>query len=120
EISPRGVRRVFAHIGEKSDAGRDCGGVGLTTALAVFRDGWLVVGGLPTTDGTAATATAGCLFVLDSHGHVARVIRGNKINGPWDMTAADRKDEAVLFATNVLNGTVAARGKVVNRGTVVR
>ncbi|HWW33421.1 MAG TPA: hypothetical protein VNY70_08640, partial [Steroidobacteraceae bacterium] len=39
---------------------------------------------------------------------------------PWDMTALDGNRQAVLFVTNVLNGTVAANGAVVNRGTVLR
>src|SRR5205807_4179137 len=42
------------------------------------------------------------------------------IDGPWDMTAVDHGSTAALFVTNVLNGTVAAHGKVVHRGTVVR
>jgi sugar lactone lactonase YvrE len=79
-----------------------------------------VVGSLPTTDGSAATASAGCLFVLDSSGSVVRVITGHDINGPWDMTALDQGNRAVLFVTNVLNGTVAGNGDVVNQGTVVR
>ena len=119
-ISPGGARKMFAHIDPKGPAARACGGVGLTTALAVFRKGFVVVGSLPSTDGTSATATAGCLFVLDRNGRVVRVIRDKKINGPWDMTAVDHGDEAALFVTNVLNGTVAAAGNVVNRGTVVR
>jgi DNA-binding beta-propeller fold protein YncE len=36
------------------------------------------------------------------------------------MTAVDGGSRAVLFVTNVLNGTVAAKGKNVSRGTVVR
>jgi sugar lactone lactonase YvrE len=120
EISPSGSQTVFAHVDPNGAAGRKCGGVGFTTALAVLRRGWVIVGSLPTTDGMSATATAGCLFVLDSHGHVARVIRGGDINGPWDMTALDQGKRAVLFVTNVLNGTVAAGGTVVNKGTVVR
>src|SRR3984885_5901341 len=36
------------------------------------------------------------------------------------MTAVDGGVFAVLFVTNVLNGTVAANGNVVNHGTVVR
>ena len=36
------------------------------------------------------------------------------------MTAVDHGRTAVLFVTNVLNGTVAAKGEVVKRGTVVR
>jgi hypothetical protein len=120
EISPAGARQVFARIGEHGAAAMACGGVGLTTALAVLHDGWVIVGSLPTTDGTSATATAGCLFVLDSHGRVVRVIHDGMINGPWDMTALDQGDSAALFVTNALNGTVAANGDVVNEGTVVR
>ena len=96
------------------------GGIGLTTALVALKTGWVVVGSLPTTDGTSATAQAGCLLVLDSKGNVVETFYGSLINGPWDMTASDGGDNAALFVTNVLNGTVAAAGNVVNRGTVVR
>jgi DNA-binding beta-propeller fold protein YncE len=94
--------------------------VGLTTALAVLRPGWVIVGSLPTTDGTSATAQAGCLLVLDSNGNVAETFYGSLINGPWDMAALDSGSTADLFVTNVLNGTVAGGGKVVHAGTVVR
>jgi hypothetical protein len=120
EISPRGQVRSFARIAEHSAAARSCGGVGLTTALSVLKGGWVVVGSLPTTNGMAATATAGCLFVLNDKGRVVRTIKGGPINGPWDMTAFTRGNNAELFVTNVLNGTVAKGGKVVMRGTVVR
>ena len=79
-----------------------------------------MVGSLPTTDGTAATAKAGCLLVLDRWGHVRETLSGHGINGPWDMTAISGRHFAQLFVTNVLNGTVAANGKVVNQGTVLR
>jgi len=47
------------------------GGVGLTTALVVLRNGWVIVGSLPTTDGHPDTiGQPGCLIVLDSHGKV--------------------------------------------------
>ena len=45
---------------------------------------------------------------------------GYGINGPWDMTAISNSHFAQLFVTNVLNGTVAANGNVVNQGTVLR
>jgi DNA-binding beta-propeller fold protein YncE len=80
----------------------------------------VIVGSLPASDGTAATAKAGCLLVLDSHGRVRETIADKAINGPWDMTASEHGNIADLFVTNVLNGTVAARGAVVNHGTVVR
>ena len=66
------------------------------------------------------TAKAGCLIVLDSHGRCWETISGHGINGPWDMTALGAGPFAELFVTNVLNGTVAAKGAVVHRGTVLR
>jgi hypothetical protein len=119
QIAPNGTFHRFAHI-TGTLPGACPGGVGLTTALVVLRRGWVIVGSLPTTNGMAATAKAGCLLVLDSGGHVRETIAGGGINGPWDMTAQDNGHSAVLFVTNVLNGTVAAGGAVVNRGTVLR
>jgi hypothetical protein len=119
QVAPNGALSVFATV--TAAAVPACpGGVGLTTALAVLRDGWVIVGSLPTTDGTSATAQAGCLIVLNRWGHVVETIQGGPINGPWDMTSLDRGDNALLFVSNVLNGTVAAGGSVVDSGTVVR
>ncbi|MFF2504941.1 hypothetical protein ACFVTY_16410 [Streptomyces sp. NPDC058067] len=120
QISPRGTTRLFARIDPTDLPGRCPGGVGLTTALSILPGGWVVVGSLPTTDGTAATARAGCLLVLDSHGRVRETLAGDGINGPWDMTAASHGDRTDLFVTNVLNGTVAGGGNEVDRGTVLR
>lgn len=120
EISPGGQRRVFADLAGAALPGGCPGGVGLTTALSILPGGYVVVGSLPTTDGTAATARAGCLIVLDRHGHAVETIAGHGINGPWDMTAVSGRGWAALFVTNVLNGTVVAAGNEVDRGTVVR
>jgi len=120
QISPGGNFSLFAQIDPNNLPGPCPGGVGLTTALAALKSGWVVVGSLPTTDGTSATAQAGCLLVLDSNGNVVETFYGSLINGPWDMTAADGGSNVSLFVTNVLNGTVAAGGQVVNEGTVVR
>jgi hypothetical protein len=120
DIAPDGTQRLFAHIERDDLPGRCPGGIGLTTALNILPGGWVVVGSLPTTDGTAATAQAGCLIVLDSRGHVVETWAGGPINGPWDMTAVPTPFGAELFVTNVLNGTVAANGATVNRGTVIR
>lgn len=118
QMQTNGSMHLFAQI----DASKvSCpGGIGLTTALVALRSGFVVVGSLPTTDGSAATAKAGCLIVLNSNGKVVATISGHHINGPWDMTAVDAGRFFVLFVTNVLNGTVAANGAVVNHGTVVR
>jgi hypothetical protein len=116
QISPSGHRSVFARIAQS----RVPGGVGLTTALVVLRSGWVFVGNLPTSDGTSATATAGGILVIDPEGHLRQIWTGHGINGPWDATAADFGSHADLFVTNVLNGTVAANGATVRRGTVLR
>jgi len=120
QIAPDGTLSLFAQIDAHKLPGPCPGGVGLTTALSVLRSGWVIVGSLPTTDGTSATARAGCLLVLDSNGNVVETFYGSLINGPWDMTAFDAGSSADLFVTNVLNGTAAGGGKVVHGGTVTR
>jgi hypothetical protein len=119
QVSPRGHRTVFARIATSKLPGACPGGIGLTTALAVVH-GWVVVGSLPTSNGMSPTARAGCLIVLGDHGRVRETFSGHGINGPWDMASLSRGSMAELFVTNVLNGTVAAKGAVVHRGTVLR
>jgi len=120
DVAPDGSVSVFATLNAASLPGSCPGGVGLTTALVVLEQGWVIVGSLPTADGMAATAQAGCLIVLDSLGNAVETFFGSLINGPWDMTAFDGEHEAKLFVTNVLNGTVAANGAVVHGATVTR
>src|SRR5215472_11331734 len=120
QVSPKGKLSQFAKINAAKLPGKCPGGVGLTTALTILPGGWVVVGSLPTKDGSAATASAGCLIVLDNHGRVRETFAGNGINGPWDMTSVSRGPASQLFVTNVLNGTKAAGGMVVHRGTVLR
>jgi len=126
QISPSGSFSLFAQIDPNTLPGSCPGGVGLTTALVVLRSGWVVVGSLPTTDGTANTAQAGCLIVLDRNGNVVETLTDAQINGPWDMMVFDETGDkgtlkrADLFVTNVLNGTVAGGGNIVNEGTVLR
>ena len=76
DVSPGGALTLFAQINPLTLPGPCPGGVGLTTALAVLRTGWVIVGSLPTTDGTSATAQAGCLIVLDSYGNPVETIYG--------------------------------------------
>lgn len=120
QITPGGTQTLFAQLTAGKLNGACPGGVGLTTALVALQRGWVIVGSLPTKDGTAATAKAGCLIVLDNRGNPVETFSGGSINGPWDMTAFDQGGSADLFVTNVLNGTVAAGGQVVNKQTVVR
>src|SRR5215471_3009888 len=120
QVSPGGQRTVFAHISRSNLPGPCPGGVGLTTALGILPGGWVVVGSLPTKNGMSATAKAGCLLVINNQGQVAETIAGHGINGPWDMATVSAGQLAVLFVSNVLNGTVAAGGATVNKGTVER
>ena len=116
EVTPSGHVSLFAQINPHLFG---CpGGVGLTTALTVLRSGWVIVGSLPTKNGSVSGS--GCLIVLDRWGHVRETFAGQGINGPWDMASLDLGSQAVLFVTNVLNGTVAAKGGTVFGGTVLR
>jgi hypothetical protein len=116
QVTPRGQVSLFARINPRLHG---CpGGVGLTTALSVLRSGWVIVGSLPTKNGSVSGS--GCLIVLDKWGHVRETFAGQGINGPWDMSSLDLGNQAVLFVTNVLNGTVAAKGGTVYGGTVLR
>lgn len=126
DVAPDGTVSLFSQI-DVTKLPVSCtgniappGGVGLTTALVVLRSGWVIVGSLPTSDGTAATAQSGCLIVLDSKGNLAETFSGNLINGPWDMVAFETGNQAKLFVTNVLNDIVRDNVTVVNKGTVVR
>jgi hypothetical protein len=120
EVAPNHSVRVFAQINPAHLPGACPGGIGLTTALEILGNDWVIVGSLPTNAGNPATAKAGCLLVLNSDGRVVETFHGHGINGPWDMTAVGSRSVSALFVTNVLNGTVAAGGKTVRHGTVLR
>ena len=127
DVAPDGTMSVFAALNPTSlpnpvslAAGSCPGGIGLTTALVVLKQGWVIVGSLPTANQGTTFTGPGCLIVLDSLGHPQETFYGSLVNGPWDMTAFDGDREASLFVTNVLNGTVAAGGTVVHKGTVTR
>jgi hypothetical protein len=120
QIEANGTASLFAQIDATALRGHCEGGVGLTAALVALNSGWVIVGSLPTSDGTSATAHAGCLIVLDTMGQVVETLSGTPINGPWGMNATETNDVATLYVTNVLDGTVAASPNVVPNGTVVR
>ena len=120
QLSPSGRTSLFAQINPAALPGPCPGGVGLTTALALLPQGFVVVGSLPTTNGMSETAQEGCLIVLNSSGVPVETISGPPINGPWDMTSVSQGRRTTLFVTNVLNGTVEADGMPVDEGTVAR
>ena len=88
--------KLFAQIPQNL---KDCpGGVGLTTAMTMLKSGWVIVGSLPSKDGTTRTKGEGCLLVFDSNGHHISTWSGPTINGPWgNMATIDKGDKATLF-----------------------
>ena len=120
QMTPAGKLSVFATINAKTLPGACPGGVGLTTALSILPDGYVVVGSLPTTNGQSATAQYGCLIVLNHSGKAVETIAGKKIAGPWDMAAVTRGSTTTLFVSNALNGGAKDGLKTVDNSTVLR
>lgn len=90
--------RLFARIAP--EAAQCPGGVGLTTAMTMLQSGWVIVGSLPSKDGTTATRGEGCLLVLDATGKLVETWSGPTISGPWgNMAVVDRGDSATLFVS---------------------
>jgi hypothetical protein len=102
--------------------------VGLTNALVALKNGMVIVGSLPTTDGTFATVSAGSLLFIRRDGTpstdisfaiggtvMAQTSRGyvnssffkqDVINGPWSMAVNDQGNSVQLFLSNVLSGKI--------------
>ena len=120
ELTPGGAQSWFATVDAKDLPGACPGGVGLTTALSILPGGYVVVGSLPTTDGTSATAKYGCLIVLNSAGQAVKTIAGKNIQGPWDMTSVTHGSTTTLFVSNALNGGARAGAHTIDNSNVVR
>jgi hypothetical protein len=85
---------------------------GLTAALGILSDGVILIGNLPTADGTAATVQAGNLTVLDRDGNNLGTFGTlATVNGPWGMAIYDTGNgvsgTAHVFLSNVLSGVVS-------------
>ncbi len=99
------------------------GGVGLTTAMTMLKSGWVIVGSLPSQDGTTRTKGQGCLIVLDPQGKVTSVIAGPNINGPWgNMAVIDNGTTATLFVSNTGFDVGPPDGEppVIEKATILR
>jgi hypothetical protein len=82
-------------------------GLGLTTALGVLKSGFVIVGSVPTTDGTCATIQQGALLIIDRHGNLVTTLTDpTLLDGPWDLTIDEEGNHAKVFVSNVLSGTV--------------
>lgn len=81
---------------------------GLTTALGVLSRGFVIVGNVPTSDGTLNTISQGALQVVNGSGKlVATLSDSTYLDSPWDLTVNDQGDRAQIFVSNVLSGTVS-------------
>jgi hypothetical protein len=98
QITPAGQQSVFFE-GQP--------GLGLTTALGVLKSGFVLVGNVPTKDGTFGTIQQGSLLILNRDGRlVANLTSATKLDGPWDLAINDQGSTAQVFVSNVLSGTV--------------
>jgi DNA-binding beta-propeller fold protein YncE len=80
---------------------------GLSTALGVLRGGFVIVGNVPTTN-NSTTIGQGALQVIDRRGHLVQTLRDAQfLDGPWDLALDDHGEDAHIFVSNVLNGTVS-------------
>jgi hypothetical protein len=81
---------------------------GLSTALGVLSGGFVLVGNVPTTDGTIATIGQGALQIIDRYGHRVQTWTDKQhLDGPWDLTIDDQGSQAHVFVSSVLNGSVS-------------
>jgi hypothetical protein len=94
--------------------------VGLSTALAVLKEGLVIVGAFPTADGTCNTAQNGALLVVNSAGQQVQVFTDqNYINGPWDMTVQDfGNGNFAAFVSNALTGEVVRFNLILSGGAL--
>ena len=85
---------------------------GLTAALGILSNGFVLIGNLPTADGTGATAQAGRLAVLDRFGNFLGTLGTTAVvDGPWGMAVDDLgaggTGTAHVFISNVLSGVIS-------------
>jgi hypothetical protein len=61
---------------------------GLDTALGILQGGFVLVGNVPTTDGTFGTISQGFLQIIDRHGKLIKVLNDNVFldtHGIWRL-----------------------------------
>jgi hypothetical protein len=107
KLTPNGLVAPAVPPGQPGNAATffQGSGLGLTTALGILQRGFVLVGNVPTSAGTIVPP--GSLLFLDRHGkQIAPSPYTNQLNGPWDLTIDDEFDHALVFVSNVNNGTV--------------
>jgi len=110
-ISPNGTQSLFFTAATQ---------LGFTTALGVLRRGFILVGSVPTNT-SGAVVPPGSLVILDHNGlMVGNLVSSQLLDGPWDLTVNDQGEQAQVFVSNVLSGTVTRLDlKIPNSGAGV-
>ena len=97
------------------------GGVGMSTSMTMMSAGYVIVGSLPSNDGTARTVGPGCLIVFDAQGKFVKTLTSPKIDAPWsNMVLIDRGSSATLFVTTLGQGAHQAEDDGSKQGDVLR
>lgn len=123
-ITPSGRQSVFFQ-GPKV--------LGLTTALGVLKQGFVLVGNVPTVTTGPAPGTCttgpngqemgvlhGSLLILDRYGNpVINLTDETLLDGPWDLKVVEDGNDAQVFVSNVLSGTVTRIDLKVFKGRII-
>ncbi|HTT63945.1 MAG TPA: hypothetical protein VMG35_18970 [Bryobacteraceae bacterium] len=114
-----GTTIVQFHNGVQSVFFQGQPGIGLTTGLAVLKKGFVLVGNMPTTDGTSNTVQPGSLIALNSAGQVFWTYSNTRmVDGPWDFTVNDQGGKVQVFVSNVLAGTITRLNLTVTSNSI--
>lgn len=78
--------------------------IGFTNALGIAKQGFVFAGSV-FTESAGAAAQNGGLLVIDHTGQLVTTITDGT-NGPWGLAIQDQAKSALLFISNVLDGTI--------------
>ena len=83
---------------------------GFSEALEVVRlhgADFVIVGNVPTTDGSFSTIGAGSVQIINANGQLVQTLTSSTmLNGPWASAVNVQGNTAQLFISNVVGGTV--------------
>jgi uncharacterized protein (TIGR03118 family) len=110
-VTPNGQTSVFFRAPDS------IANVGLTDALGILKSGFVIVGSVPTLDGTMNTVQQGSLMIIDMNGNlVQNSTDPTLLNGPWGLAVHDEGNRAQLFVANVNSGTITRIDLVIPPG----
>jgi hypothetical protein len=90
---------------------------GFSTALGVLSKGFVIVGHVPSKDGSGVCTEGpkgqeegvghGSLLVINKRGRLVEIVTSAALlDGPWDLTVDDFGSTAAVFVSDALNGSV--------------